>query len=752
MKAPPTPVYEFGDFRLDAGKRLVTRRDGAAVALTPRVFETLLYLVEHHDTVLDKERLMEAVWPDSIVEENNLSQNISTLRRVFGESPGSHHYIVTVPGRGYRFVAQVRTREANAVPEPPKIPAPAIEPAKSETERIAPVSQPNQAATIRSSRPVLLATAAALALSVAALLFWRGRPQNSRDSPATTPSAAIAIPEKSIAVLPFANLSADQENAFFAEGMQDDILTALAKVAELKVVARTSVMNYPAGPRRDLREIGQVLAVAKILEGSVQRAGGKVRVTVQLIDTRTNTHVWAETYDRDLADVFAIQSDIAQQIAIQLQAKLSPNEKAAIEERPTHDLAAYDLYLRAKVFFTSGLSSSKGKANLTEASRLLDQAITRDPEFFLAYCQLARAHDLLYFLGAEHTTARLAAADSAIAAAARLQPDSGEVHLALAWHRYHGYRDYDHARAELALAQRTLPNNPQIFQLMGLIDRRQGRWEESTRSLEKAVDLDPRNESVLGNIFDNYYALRRFAQAAATADRILKLTPNDTVMRVVRAYVDLQWRADPKPLHETIEAIVAENPAAATDIADDWLYLALCERDPVAANRALAAIKPGVIAVGNARFPRAWFEGLAARTRGDDAAARNAFAAARLEAERLAREQPDYGPPRAVLGMIDAALGRKEEAIREGRRAVELLPVTKDSLGGAHMMQLLAIIYVWTGEKDLATEQVAATLQIPSSLHYGSLRLHPFWDPLRGDSRFEKIVASLAPKSGGEAK
>ncbi len=278
-----------------------------------------------------------------------------------------------------------------------------------------------------------------------------------------------------------------------------------------------------------------------------------------------------------------------------------------------------------------------------ESVQLLDQAVTRDPEFFLAYCQLARAHDLLYFLGADHTPARLAAADSAIAAAVRLRPDSGDVHLALAWHRYQGYRDYDHARAELALAQRTLPDSPTIFELIGLIGRRQGTWEESTRSLEKAAELDPGNKSRLGNLWDNYYFLHRFADAAATVDRILKLVPDDNVARVARAYVDLQWRADPKPLHATVAAIVTENPAAATDIADDWLYLALCERDPVAANRAVAAMKPGVIAAGSARLPRACFEGFAARARGDNAAARDAFAAARPEAERLAREQPDYG-------------------------------------------------------------------------------------------------------------
>src|SRR5205085_7689079 len=232
MNAPAARVYEFGDFRLDAGKRLLWRAD-AQVPLTPRVFETLLYLVEHHDAVLDKERLMEAVWPDSIVEENNLTQNISSLRRVFGETPGSHHYIVTVPGRGYRFVADVKIREADAGPQPRRIPEAAIAPTENETEHVASVAQPNHH---RSFSPILLATAAVLILSVAAVFFWRGRTQN--------PSAKIVIPEKSVAVLPFANLSDDKENAFFTEGVQDDILTPLAKFADLKVISRTSVASY----------------------------------------------------------------------------------------------------------------------------------------------------------------------------------------------------------------------------------------------------------------------------------------------------------------------------------------------------------------------------------------------------------------------------------------------------------------------------------------------------------------------------
>ena len=388
---------------------------------------------------------------------------------------------------------------------------------------------------------------------------------------------------------------------------------------------------------------------------------------------------------------------------------------------------------------------------LLEAARVLDQAITRDPQFFLAYCHLARVHDVLYFSGGDRSTARLALAEAAIAAAARLRPNSGEIHLVRAEHLYRGYLDYDRARAELALAQRTLPNNAQIFGLMAHIDRRQGRWSESTRNYEKALEFSPRDPYYLGNAAVNYEYQRRFAEAATLRDRVIKLDPHKSGARRLRASIDLAWRADPRPLHETIEAIVTENPLAAGDIAEEWFALALCEHDPVMTDRALAAIKPNGFPTGSGfRFPRGWFEGLAARARGDAVAARTAFASARVEAEATVREQPDYGPSLCVLGMIDAALGRKDDAIREGRRAAELLPVTKNAMEGAIMMEYLAIIYAWTGEKALALEQVAATLQVPSPLNYGDLRLQPFWDPLRGDPRFEKIVAELAPDASSE--
>jgi TolB-like protein/class 3 adenylate cyclase/Tfp pilus assembly protein PilF len=557
--------------------------------------------------------------------------------------------------------------------------------------------------------------------------------------------STLAAPEKSIAVLPFENLSDDKENAYFTEGVQDEILTYLAKIADLKVISRTSVMQYKSGLVRNLREIGQQLGVAHLLEGSVQRAGGKVRVNAQLIDARNDAHLWAQTYDRDLADVFAIQSEVAQAIAVQLNAKLSLEEKAAIKQPPTADLVAYDLYVRAQAFRAATSFNARLKENLLEAARLLDQVVARDPTFFLAYCRLAEVHDLMYFFGSDHTPTRLALANTAIQTALRLRPDSGEAHLALAEHLYRGYRDHEQALAELALARRALPNDPLVFELTGFITRRQGRWEESTTHLKRALELDPRNLFLLQQLSFTYELQRRYRELAEVLDRALKLVPSDPDTRLVRALIDLAERADPRPAHATIDAVVAEDPAAKS-IAERWFYVGLCERDKIGVSRALAMIPPEGISEGSIWWPRPFYEALAARARGDASGARAAFTAARTEVEKTMREQADYAQGITVLGLIDAGLGRKVDAIREGERAVALVPVSKDAIDGPDLMLNLAVIYAWTGEKDLALKLLAEATQLPSTLNYGWIRLHPDLDPLRGDPRFEKIVASLAPK------
>ena len=604
----------------------------------------------------------------------------------------------------------------------------------------------------RLPRVVLLVAlvASAVALIISSLIFFNRAPPTTV-ARALAPGAKAtdglaAIPAKSIAVLPFENLSSEKENAYFADGVQDEILTGLSRVADLKVISRTSVMQYKAGPKRNLREVATDLGVAHVLEGTVQRAGGRVRVNAQLVDARTDSQLWAERYDRDVADVFAIESELAGKIVAQLQAKISPSEKAAIEQKPTADLAAYDLYVRAKTLIATAVSNTPLQESLFEAARLLNQAIERDPAFALAYYQLAHAHDLIYFAGLDHTPARLAMADAAIQAVARLLPNSGEAHLALAKHLYWGYHDYNGARKELSLAQKSLPNDPWAFVLAGYIDRRQGRWAESTKNLERAVELDPKNPQILQQIANSYNRLRRYSDQERALDRAMAVTPKEPVLRASRAEVELDWHADTGLLLSTIEAILAEDPREGKNIAQLWLRGSLCKRNFDSAVRALAALPAAGCYQETIPFPRTWCEGVVAQMRGDKAAAHAAFTSMRAEAVKLVAEQPDYPEGLCVLGLADAALGHKDDAIREGRRAVELLPVTKDSLVGALLVQNLALIYAWSGEKDLAFEQLTIAAKLPSYLSYGELRLHPYWDPLRGDPRFDKIVASLAPK------
>ena len=575
---------------------------------------------------------------------------------------------------------------------------------------------------------VLAASLVALAAAVGVMLW-------ERESPRALPPLPAGV-----AVLPFENLSADPENAFFTDGVQDEILNDLAKIADLKVISRTSVMQYKSGVKRNLRQIANELGVGHVVEGTVQRAANRVRVSAQLIDAKTDTHLWAEGYDRPLDDVFAIQSEIAKAIAGQLQAKLSPAEKSAIEQPPTTNLIAYDRYLRAKKL--GAVQTARVPREMREVTRLLDQAVAYDSTFLLAYCELAKAHAYAYHLGVDRTPARVALAKAARDAALRLGPDRGEPHLAAADVAFHCDLDYETALKEVAIARRSLPNDASVFALPAYIHRRQGHWEDCARDLERAVQLDPRNVWLLQDAAQTYQFERRYPEAAAAWDRTLGVATGDPNTRVWRTLVDLDSRADTRSTHDVIQRIVTEDPSAVDSIAEHWLFVALCRRDAAEMARALASLPPEGIIRRDLLMPRSFCEGLVARARGDVPGAETAFATAHAEMEKVVREQPDYAQALCVLGMIDAALGRKEDAIREGRRAVEFLPVTKDMMAGGVVLANLAIIYAWTGEKDLALTQLATAIRFPSSnfLSYGQLKLHPFWDPLRGDPRFEKLL------------
>ena len=549
-----------------------------------------------------------------------------------------------------------------------------------------------------------------------------------------------------IAVLPFENLSNDREDASFADGVQDDLLTKLAKIADLKVISRTSVMGYRG--KQNTRQIGGELGVSHVLEGSVRKTGAWLHINVQLIDARTDSHVWAEEYDRDFKDMFAVQSEIAQRVAAQLHAKLSPAEKLAIERPPTIDLTAFDLYSRAKNLVLAWRFSTTDDKTLLQAADLVNQSVARDPTFFQAYCQLAWVHDHLYLFRFDHTPQRLALAKAAVDAAFRLRPDAGEAHLARAQHLYRGYLDYDGALAELEIARQTLPNDARLFELTGYIQRRRpgGNHQEALRSLEHAVELDPRNVLLLQQIGLSYDYLRRYPEEETIVDRILAIEPNDVERRAWRAFVELNWKADTRPLHQLIDSIRATNPAALPRVAEEWLICALAERDATAAASALTTLGENRLGNEVIKYGPHFVEGLVARMSKDDAKARAAFTAARAEQEKVVLAHPDDAGALCVLGLTDAALERKEEALQEGQRAVALLPVEKETMHGPRVLVCFAMISGWIGDNNLACDQLAKAIPYPTSPSYGQLKLLPFWDPLRGDPCFEQIVASLAPK------
>jgi TolB-like protein/class 3 adenylate cyclase/Tfp pilus assembly protein PilF len=608
------------------------------------------------------------------------------------------------------------------------------------------------APAVLRARPRSLMMFAALALAglaivvAGAISYWRKPvPLNS-----SAVAAAPVIPEKSIAVLPFENLSKEEDNAFFANGIQDEILTDLARLADLKVISRSSVMQYKSGAPRNLREIAPALGVVYILEGSVQRVGGKVRVTAQLIDSRTDAHVWADRYDRDLADVFAIQSEIAEKIAAQLNVRLSSGEKVALAEAPTRDLEAYDLYLRAWQLFERPLASDEYPAVEAEYVRLMNAAVARDPTFLTAWCALAEHHDWAYFGGVDTTPERLALAQTAVDAAVRLRPEAGETHLAQALHRYCGYRDFAGAREQLALARKTLPNNAQVFRLLGLINRRGGRWEDSNRNLERALELDPRNRDYHVELgVESYVLQRRFADATRVLQRLAALRPGAPGPQISLRWIEVDRNANLEPIKQLIDSLLAGPTAREAVVAESALELAFVRNDPEAAERALMLLSPDPtkpIYWYGYWHPRSYFLGRIALLRKDAKGAAIAFESARGEIAAVLSPQPDNGKALMVLATIDSYLGRHQDALREARRACEIRSIESDALTGPGFLANLAEMESRAGERDTALGHLALLAGIPSPITYGNLKLNPAWEPLRGEPRFEALVAKLAPK------
>ena len=593
----------------------------------------------------------------------------------------------------------------------------------------------------RSLTPARMALAAALLISAAAsVAYWSAKPN------VTPPTVA---PPKSIAVLPFVNMSDDKANAYFADGVQEEILTTLAKVADLKVISRTSVMQFRETEKRNLRDIAQQLGVAHVLEGSVQRAGNRVRVTAQLIDTRTDSHVWADRYDGELADVFGMQTEIAQKIAAQLQAALSPNERLALRAKPTADAEAYDLYLRAREIYRAEAGAGQAlRGALERQITLLEEATARDPAFVPALCTLAQAHLRMHWFNYDHTPARVELANKALEVAARLQPDAGEVHLARAVVRYGVSRDFAAAIGDLAVAARKLPNNAEVLYFTGVVLRRQGRWAEAARTTERALQVDPRNATVASELANLYGALKQYDDARRWRDAILRWKPEDLGFQAMRAELDIAERADLRRL----EKLVSEMPATTDQDQQAALRwrLARLKRDHRAAEEALAQTRASEFASGGYIVPREFREGLIARALGDLARAQAAFSRANERVVAMVAARPNDHKALMVLARTYAQLGRKEEAVAAAERACEMVPVARDAVDGTGLLTGMIATYADVGEIDRAFHVLEQAAQLPGGTNYGFLRLAPEFDPLRHDPRFDRIVASLAPKSGAE--
>jgi len=555
------------------------------------------------------------------------------------------------------------------------------------------------------------------------------------------------IPEKSIAVLPFENLSDDKENEYFAAGVHDDVLSSLAKVADLKVISRTSVQQFKSGAR-NLREIGRALGVAHILEGTARRAGNRIRVNAQLIDARSDDHLWGETFDREITDLLTLQSELAQRITEALRANLSAREKTNLQSHPTQDILAYELFLRARELFHwagSGYSPDKG----AHALRLIEEAVERDPRFALAYALKSRLHSEVYWFGYDKSRAHLEKANTAAETALKLQPDLGEAHLAKAFYYYYGFRRYDTARAHVTAALRAIPNNADVLIAAAAIARREGKWQEALSNTEQARDRDPRSLLVLWELFVNYLAVHEYTKAEGAVSEALSISPTAPFFILAPGAIALFRDGVTAPLRSLLGKIPRNfDPGGA--ISTISLRLSLMERDLPEAERVLAACvhekleEEGLSGVAGALdgyiVPKSWYAGLIVQARGDASAARAAFERAKQAVEDDLAHCSEDAKSLVMLAMIHAELGEKKNALNAASRDGVLLPISRDSFDGPILATTAASVSVKLGEKDSAIQQLESLVGVPNGPTPGILRVEPAWDSLRDDPRFKKLA------------
>ncbi len=561
-------------------------------------------------------------------------------------------------------------------------------------------------------------------------------------------SAATELREKSIAVLPFENFESDKETSYFADGVQDDILTDLAKVADLKVISRRSVAQYRRSPQ-SIREIGQALQVAYVLEGTVRRIGDKIRISAQLIDTRTEVEKWAEKYTRDLSDLFAVQNQISETIVSQLKAAITPAEKSAIEALPTQDMQAYDLYLQARaILYAFGIRPKTADENRPKAIKLLEEAIARDPKFVLAYCLLSDAQSQPNW--AENLTPeQIAAAKATAETAVRLAPESGEAHLALGWIYYGPLNDKARGVEELTIAARSLPNSADVAGALATVAQDRGQWKEALQDFEKAARLDPRDPDNALNVINLYLNLRRYGDAEVLIDRALSTLPPESTAIFWASKSEIAIaRGDLKAAMEALTASPNHNsgsPSHNRRIVEVLLMQrhyaeaeTLIQEIPERARKGNVMPRSGINPFSQGFY--AQLLGIAYRAQGNAERAREAFEVSRAGMAKWLEQRPEEAEALAMLAAADAGCGRKEAALREAQNAMRVWPLTRQPLEAVGMRRAIAAAYAWAGEKDAAIQLLSELVKLPAGPTSGDLKLNPQWDDLREDPRFQKII------------
>ena len=608
---------------------------------------------------------------------------------------------------------------------------------------------PRESKTPKAGRKWTAIIVAAAVLAAALLAFQFTRTRSSATAELPKQSAPTASVDKSVAVLPFENLSSDKENAFFAQGIQDEIITTLSKISGLRVISRTSTAHYSSAPE-NLSEIARQLHVSNVLEGSVQKAGEKVHINVQLIQADNDAHLWAQSYNRELTDIFGVEAEVAKSIADSLQATLSPQEKARVEAKPTTNAGAYVLYLRARDY---QMRPDNLLQDFRSAMNLYDQAIRMDPNFALAQARLSAVMSMIYhwFEPTQEVkeTARREADESL-----RLQPDLGEGHLALGLYFYYEENNYEEALRELNLAAKALPNDGDVGLYIAAVQRRQGHFAEAIAAYQKAEAIDPRNSVTLYDAAQTYFAIRDWPNAVKGMDRVLALAPDSLNVKIQRAYMEFFWKGSTAPIKAVLESFAPNLDPDGIVTFSRW-DVALMDRDPDSAERALTSARvENFVAPTGVPLPKSYLAGCVALIRNDAARAQQEFETARPMLEQVVMKSPQDGIRHAQLGFLYALMGRKDDGLREGQRGAELTSVSKDIINAGTVQGFLALIYARNGDADHAIQLLERLLTTPFAVNYcddsitlSDLRQRWEWDPLRNDPRFQKILASPEPKT-----